>query len=217
MGTDNGYYFTQQSFIDSHKVVTPLAFLAMMWHYNAWESSTAWIYLSTHGTYALLWLYKSAHFGDRQWETKCSILFGVVMRWMAMSLYWIGGWIVMAAKTEPPAWYQGMCIAIFTLGIFSHFVSDMQKHMHMTYCKGTLITTGLFSLTRNPNYLGEFLTYLGYGLLARSWWPIAVLASIMTLIWIPNMKRKDKSLSRYPAYAAWKARTSRFIPFLDLV
>jgi len=33
-------------------------------------------------------------------------------------------------------------------------------------------------------------------------------------VWIPNILKKDKSLQRYPEFAAWKARSWRFIPLI---
>jgi hypothetical protein len=32
--------------------------------------------------------------------------------------------------------------------------------------------------------------------------------------WPPNMRRKDRSLSRYPEFEAYRQRTKLFIPFV---
>jgi hypothetical protein len=37
---------------------------------------------------------------------------------------------------------------------------------------------------------------------------------VMAIVWIPNMRRKDKSLSRYPEFGAYAARTKLFIPYV---
>ena len=79
---------------------------------------------------------------------------------------------------------------------------------------GELITTGFFRLSRNPNYFGELLIYLGFGLLAMSWIPIVVIAGAMASFWIPRMVQKDRSLARYPEFAYYKKRTAAFIPYL---
>jgi hypothetical protein len=34
------------------------------------------------------------------------------------------------------------------------------------------------------------------------------------LLWLPNMYKKDKSLSRYPGLPAYKRKSKLFIPFL---
>jgi len=43
---------------------------------------------------------------------------------------------------------------------------------------------------------------------------LAVLATFIAIIWLPNMRRKDTSLSRYPGYAEYKKRSSLLIPFI---
>ena len=79
---------------------------------------------------------------------------------------------------------------------------------------GTLLTEGLWGLSRNPNYLGELCIYLGFTLLPMHWLPLSALAVVVVAVWIPNMRRKDKSLSRYPEFAAYKSKTKLIIPYL---
>ncbi len=68
----------------------------------------------------------------------------------------------------------------------------------------------MFSRLRNTNYLGEFFIYLGFTLLACDWVPLIALFIFIAFIWIPNMIKKDKSLSRYEKFSEYKKRTSRF-------
>jgi protein-S-isoprenylcysteine O-methyltransferase Ste14 len=72
----------------------------------------------------------------------------------------------------------------------------------------------MFARCRNPNYLGELLIYVGFGLLAMHWIPMVVLALFVAIVWVPNMLRKDRSLSRYPEFEAYKRQSKMFIPFL---
>ncbi|MEL7010308.1 MAG: hypothetical protein AAGM29_17120, partial [Cyanobacteria bacterium J06588_4] len=67
---------------------------------------------------------------------------------------------------------------------------------------------------RNPNYLGEILIYLGFALLACHWLPLVILGVFAALIFFPNMKKKDESLSRYPEFAAYKERSGMLLPKL---
>jgi protein-S-isoprenylcysteine O-methyltransferase Ste14 len=89
----------------------------------------------------------------------------------------------------------------------------MQKHTSLTLRPG-LVTSGLWSLSRNPNYFGELLIYLGFALLALHWLPIVILVLFVAVYWYPNMRKKDRSLARYPEFADWKNRTRLFIPFI---
>jgi protein-S-isoprenylcysteine O-methyltransferase Ste14 len=200
--------------IDTHKGATGLAVLAIIVAYGAWQDARLWLYLGMHGTYGILWITKSRYFPDRSWERVVPLSTGIAT-WFGLSLYWCGPGLIASHRTAaPPAWWPGLCVAIFTTGIFLHFVSDMQKHMAMTLRPGVLLTDGLWSLSRNPNYLGELLVYGGFTMLVYHWAPLAVLALFTVGIWVPNMQRKDKSLSRYPEFAAWSAKTRRLIPFV---
>jgi steroid 5-alpha reductase family enzyme len=199
-------------FVDTHKGATGLVVLALMGVYHAWDDGRAWLYLAMHGTYGVLWMTKSRFFGDKQWEKPVSLGFGL-FTWTGMSMYWVSPWLIASRHTAtPPAWWMGLCVFVFTVGIFLHYVSDMQKFMWLKLRPGALLTDGLWGRLRNPNYFGELLVYGGFSAVAYHWAPMLVMAMVIGGMWIPNMLRKDKSLSRYPEFAAYKARSSLFIP-----
>jgi protein-S-isoprenylcysteine O-methyltransferase Ste14 len=62
--------------------------------------------------------------------------------------------------------------------------------------------------------LGELLIYLSFALLAMHWLPLVILAAFVAVVWVPNMRRKDHSLARYPDYAAYRARSKWLIPWV---
>jgi protein-S-isoprenylcysteine O-methyltransferase Ste14 len=203
----------QKYFIDSHKGVTFLAILVMMAYFNQWQNPTAWVYLALHGTYGILWVLKSRIFPDKQWETERGLGYGLVI-WAGLSLYWIAPFIITSRGVQAPAWLLGLAVSLYTLGVFLHYAADMQKFIELKYNPGQLITDGLLSRTRNINYFGELLIYLGFGLLAMHWLPILVIVLFIALLWAPNMLKKDKSLSRYPEFLEYKRKSKLFIPFL---
>ena len=203
----------QKHFIDSHKGATGPFILGLIVYFNQWENVTAWVYLALHGSYGLMWVLKSRIFPDKTWEAKCSIWYGLYI-WGGLTLYWISPWIIMTSEVDNPSTYIGLCIALFAMGVFFHYAADMQKHTHLKLKSGELITDGLMSRCRNTNYFGELLIYLSFALLSRHWIPIVILVSFMIIIWLPNMRRKDKSLSRYPNYEEYKKRSSLLIPFI---
>ena len=51
----------------------------------------------------------------------------------------------------------------------------MSRLKSMCGLKKGLIEDGLFEYTRNPNYLGEILIYLSFGVLSWHWMPFCVL------------------------------------------
>ena len=206
------YCMRQKTFIDSHKGITFVAVLALMAYFKAWGNPTAWLYLALHGTYGWLWVLKSRTFPDKQWEASCGIWYGLYI-WAGLSLYWISPIIITSQNVQTPGWLMALSVSMYTLGIFLHFASDMQKHIALAAKPGQLITDGLFTYTRNPNYLGELLIYLGFSLLAMHWLPILVIVAFIIIVWVPNIIRKERSLSRYPAFAEYKKKARLFFPF----
>jgi protein-S-isoprenylcysteine O-methyltransferase Ste14 len=201
-------------YIDSHKGLTGPFVLALIAYYHAWDNVLAWIYFGLHGTYGLLWILKSRYFGDKNWERPVPFWMGAGT-WLILSFYWISPWLIVTNRNHPIApWLIGVCIATYSLGVFMHFASDMQKHLSMKYRRGTLLTDGLWGLCRNPNYLGELLIYLGFTALPMHWLPLSALVVVIAAVWVPNMRRKDKSLSRYPDFAEYKAHTKLIIPYV---
>jgi protein-S-isoprenylcysteine O-methyltransferase Ste14 len=203
----------QKFFVDSHKGITWLAILAMIAVYGQWNNATAWIYLAMHGTYGILWVLKSRIFPDRSWERRISWGYGLA-NWAFLTLYWVAPWLLTARGVEAPPWYMGICVSLFTLGIFLHFTTDMQKHTSLKLDPGTLITEGMFARSRNMNYLGELFIYLGFGLLAMHWAPIVIIGVALVGVWLPNMLRKDRSLARYADFEAYRKHSKLFIPFV---
>ena len=77
-----------------------------------------------------------------------------------------------------------------------------------------LLDGGLWARTRNPNYLGELCIYLSFALLSLHWLPFVFFGSVIAVEWVPNMRRKDKSLSRYADFAAYASRSGLLFPKL---
>jgi hypothetical protein len=44
--------------------------------------------------------------------------------------------------------------------------------------------------------------------------PLLILLVWVLAIWLPNMRRKDRSLARYSEFEAYKRQARFFIPFL---
>ena len=206
-----GRHMKKKHFIDSHKAVTGLAILGMMAIFDQWANPTAWVYLGLHGTYGILWALKSRLFPDKSWEAQTGIGYGLVI-WGGLTLYWIAPLLITSQGAQAPPWLLGVCVMVYALGVFLHYTADMQKYVSLKLRPGQLITEGVWGWCRNPNYLGEFLIYLSFAMLSLHWVPYLVLALFIAVEWAPNMRRKDRSLARYPEFAAYKARTKLIVP-----
>lgn len=203
----------QKHFIDAHKGATALFVLFLMAVYHQWANPTAWLYLALHGTYGILWVLKSRIFPDRKWEQTTSLWFGLAI-WAGLSLYWVAPWLLTSGNVVAPGWYQAMCTSLYIFGVFFHFAADMQKYTALKLQPDHLITNGLFARSRNMNYFGELLIYAGFGLLAMHWLPVIILLVWVVAYWLPGMRMKDNSMSRYSQFEEYRKRTDLFIPYL---
>jgi protein-S-isoprenylcysteine O-methyltransferase Ste14 len=197
--------------INWHKGMTTLVVLGLMVTYDNF-SIAPWIYLSLHGTYGILWLIKDAVYPDRQWEEEISIGMGLAT-FLLLGLYWLPPFLLISSKTAPSFPLIALAIATNIFGVMLHFVSDAQKHFTLKYRPG-LITEGFFERCRNTNYLGEILIYLGFAILTQNWLSFLPLTAFVAGVFVPNMLKKDRSLSRYPGFANYQASSGLLIPKL---
>jgi steroid 5-alpha reductase family enzyme len=197
--------------INLHKGSTALVIGALMLAY-ANASLAAWVYLALHGSYGILWLLKERIFPDRQWQQPIGLVEAVV-GFLVLALYWLAPYLLISSGAVPPLPLVAIAIALNLFGVFLHFGSDAQKHFVLKLQPG-LIDDGFFARCRNPNYLGELLIYLSFALLAMHWLPYAVLAGFGFAVFLPNMRKKDQSLSRYPGFAAYRERSGLLLPKL---
>ncbi len=206
--------FRARHYIDMHKALMIPVTLILIATYDAWNTSLVWIYLALHGTYTVCWLMKSRLFPDRTWERYVSARWGL-SAFFALNLFVLVPWLIVSGNAgTPEPWFVGLCVALTAFGIFWHFTSDMQKATSLRLQPGVLITEGLWGIVRNPNYFGELLIYLGFVLLPVHWAPPLILLFVIAVEWLPNMRRKDRSLSRYAEFAAYKHRTKLLIPYV---
>jgi protein-S-isoprenylcysteine O-methyltransferase Ste14 len=129
----------------------------------------------------------------------------------ALWLYWLAPLLLIWTRAEPPGWLLCLSVAAMVLGTFTVFGADAQKYFVLKARRG-LITDGFFARTRNPNYLGEMLIYGSFAALSMHWAPWLVCAAYWVGVFVPNMLRKDRSMSRYPEWAWYTARTGLLFP-----
>ena len=206
-------------YIDTHKGATFFYILSLIYYYNAFDNILAMVYLALHGSYGFFWILKSKIFPDKTWEVKVPLYYGFVI-WLGLSLYWIAPWIIISENFYDIESISNLnmiitlSILIYSIGVFLHFSSDMQKFTQLKYKPGKLINDGLFKYCRNINYFGELLIYSSFSLLAMHWIPWVVLLLFIILIWFPNMLRKVKSLAKYDNFEDYKKGSKLFIPFI---
>lgn len=201
---------TEGFFINAHKaLVIPVVVGLMVW--SRTYSVEAWLYLAMHGSYSVLWLLKQAWYPDRRFNTPRPLWIGVLFVFLPLASYYVAPFLLVTRHVALPAWGLAASVCLFTFGIFFHYVSDAQK-FYTLRAGGALIEDGLFSRTRNPNYFGEILIYVAFAILAAHWIAFVIVAVWAFVFFGRGMLAKEKSLSRYPGYAAYRARSWPLIP-----
>jgi protein-S-isoprenylcysteine O-methyltransferase Ste14 len=78
-----------------------------------------------------------------------------------------------------------------------------------------LATTGPYSYTRNPLYLGSLIIAFGFVLAARSWWIAGVAMVFFVLVYVPVIFSEEVYLrQRFPAFDQYTKQVPRLLPRL---
>lgn len=118
-------------------------------------------------------------------------------------------------------WWTILGIIIWVIGFGYEVIGDYQlaQFKKNPENKGKLLTTGLWSTTRHPNYFGEALAWWGVFLVtlneSRNMWgiigPIVITLLLLFVSGVPLLEKKYKDRSDFKAYAK---KTAKFVPFI---
>ena len=195
--------------INLHKGLTVFVVAGLMMFYKNY-SIAAWVYLSLHGTYGILWLLKEKIFPDPYFKEKINFITSIT-GFIFLGSYWIAPFILISSQKSVSYPIIAASISINIIGVFLHFASDAQKYFTLKI-KKELIKDGFFKNIRNTNYLGEILIYLSFAILSVSFIPFAILALFFFVVFLPRMLKKDKSLTKYASFAEYKRISGLLLP-----
>ena len=195
--------------INLHKGLTPFVVIGLMAIYDNF-SIPAWIYLSLHGTYGILWLLKEKLFPDPYFKDEMGFLTSIT-GFIFLGSYWVAPFILISSQKLIPNFIVAGCVSIYIIGVFLHFASDSQKYFTLKL-KKELITEGFFKYSRNTNYLGEILIYLSFAILSMNIIPFIILLIFFIIVFYPRMIKKDKSLQKYEGFDNYKGNSGLILP-----
>lgn len=138
-------------------------------------------------------------------------------------------WVIALPLMQRPAsealsWYQWMGIALWALGFSWEAVADWQllRFKSDPANKGKIMTSGLWRLSRHPNYFGEIVLWWGLWLLMapNGWW-LQSLAGPLVVTWlltrVSGVPMLEEKYSDNPAYQAYARQTPAIIPKISLL
>ena len=110
-------------------------------------------------------------------------------------------------------------VLVWIVGFVFEALGDLQlaQFRNNPDNKGKVLQSGLWSLTRHPNYFGDFCIWWGFYLFALSaggWWTIvAPLLMSFLLLKVSGVAMLEKDIGeRRPEYAAYVKETNAFFP-----
>eukprot|EP00040_Diaphanoeca_grandis_P039372 m.258887 g.258887 ORF g.258887 m.258887 type:complete len:589 (-) comp37236_c0_seq1:84-1850(-) len=191
-----------------------------------WEIPAVVVLFVCHGLYGILWVLKDIFFPDIAWQAPLSPLGGLILFVWPLGIYYVDMFCLVSnecpaslrfAKGDEP-WVLGGGLGLFILGMFYHYCADLQKYIQLKYQRPrSLIMDGLFRHSRNPNYFGEILIYLGFAVLSCNFIVFPLFAVVWLLIFVPNMLAKEASMSVYKEWDEWVSRSGFVVPYIPAV
>jgi steroid 5-alpha reductase family enzyme len=128
--------------------------------------------------------------------------------------------VIFSSPARPLGALEVVGALVFAAGFVFEVVGDRQlaAHIHDPANKSQLMTRGLWSTTRHPNYFGEAALWWGIGLIAlpSATGGVALLGPLtitLLLIFVSGVPLLEKNYAGRPDWEAYKARTSKFVPW----
>ena len=133
-------------------------------------------------------------------------------------------WVVsisLLAGMMSPRWtfFDGIGIVLWIIGFIFEAGGDYQlaRFKANPANKGKLLTTGLWALTRHPNYFGDAVVWWGhfsFALPGSAWTIFAPALMTFLLMRVSGVAMLEKSMKIRPGYEAYMRDTPAFFPKL---
>lgn len=141
--------------------------------------------------------------------------------WFQAGLAWIVSAPLLAAadSTNSLGVFDFLGLAIWLAGFFFESFGDFQLAQFKANPEneGRVLDSGLWGLTRHPNYFGDFMVWWGFYLIAVSaggWWSISgPIAMSILLLRVSGVAKLERTItSRRPEYAEYIENVNAFFP-----
>ena len=144
------------------------------------------------------------------------ILQGFFMVLIAAPVYYVN-----ATPSVPLGLTDSVGLVLFGIGFFFEVIGDYQlsAFRKVPSNKGKLIRTGLWKVTRHPNYFGEALIWWGiwfYALAIPYGWITVIGPVTITLLlrFVSGVPMLEKKMREHPGWEDYSKETAPFIPFV---
>ena len=158
-------------------------------------------------------------FGGHWWWWSFFQVF--MMQGVTVWLWSIGLVAAVAAGAQPLGWQHALALVLFALGYAFQVGGDVQleRFKKQRTDRSMVLDTGLWGLTRHPNYFGEVMIWWSFGAigLVHPWGWLALICPLY-VTWFMSAGSATPMQERYlartkPAYADYMRRVPSFFPW----
>lgn len=144
------------------------------------------------------------------------VLQGVLLCIVSLPIF-----LTMTSSVDAFYWWNGLGIVIWLIGFYFETVGDYQltQFKKNAQNKGKLLTTGLWSVTRHPNYFGEALSWWGIFLISLTsvshlWGIIGPITITLLLLYVSGVPLLENKYKERPDFIVYANQTAKFFPFI---
>jgi protein-S-isoprenylcysteine O-methyltransferase Ste14 len=165
---------------------------------------------------------KGKHIGD---------IYGVVSGW-GFFLFWFGIWLSPQTRFTIPVFQDlliritviKLTIPLLHLLVFAPFfvvgawfgikgVAETTLKVAETHRPDKVVTTGVYSIVRHPQYLGGLLAHVGFSFLLSALYSLLATPLIVTLIYFISRKEEDELAKEFgEEYAGYTKKVPMLLP-----
>ncbi len=121
-----------------------------------------------------------------------------------------------ALVRQPVVAVAGIVIGLAGLSLSAPGVAAVIRHRTTIVphrLVATLLTDGVYRISRNPMYTGLAIAYLGLALLLGSWWPLVLWPLVIVAVRLLVIRPEEAYLTQRfgGAYAEYQSRTRRWL------
>jgi len=134
---------------------------------------------------------------------------------------------ITSAEHKPLDLFVAVGLGVWLVGFAFEATADLQKNRFRAdpENKGGFISSGLWSISRHPNYFGEIVLWLGVAIIAfpvlQGWRLLTLISPVFVFLLITRVsgvplleKKADATWGGQEAYEAYKRKTPVLVPFI---
>lgn len=157
------------------------------------------------------------HFARLKAYLNVFVLQGVLLLVVSMPILF-----TMTSSATNFYWWNSIGVIVWFIGFGFETIGDYEltqfKKDHRN--QGKLLTTGVWSVTRNPNYFGEAFSWWGIFLISLNelrnlWGIIGPITITLLLLFVSGVPLLEKKYKNRPDFIDYASKTPKFVPFIE--